>query len=33
LDLYTKIDPMVQPVRDPSAAPTEGIVPAPAATA
>lgn len=33
LDLYTKIDPMVQPVREPSAAPTEGIVPAPAATA
>lgn len=33
LDLYTKIDPMVQPVREPSPAPTEGTVPTTAATA
>lgn len=33
LDLYTKIDPSVQPVREPSVTPTEGTVPAPAATA
>ena len=32
LDLYTKIDPSVQPVREPSPAPTEGTVPAPAAS-